>query len=191
MDFIVFYNSVLHHDPQEYITIEELPFGVQPIQFKKGDIITDYDQTERQVYFINEGIVELTIKSYMTEKIIDFFFSHEMFCALTSFLTQTPSDVRITALTDCTMECVEYTELIQAYQHSLTANQFGRIITEQGYIRKSNREKDFLSKTAEERYQKMFQTHHKYLNQIPVNKIARYLGIHPESLSRIRAKLKS
>ncbi|RNC87202.1 MAG: Crp/Fnr family transcriptional regulator [Winogradskyella sp.] len=188
MHFIEFYKSVVEN---KYQTIEKLPFSTQKILFNKGDVITDYNQTEKHVYFINSGIVELVIKSYMTEKIIDFFFTNEMVCALTSFLTQTPSDIKLTALTDCEMERIEHDALMEAYANSIDVNQFGRIITEQAYIRKSNREKDFLSKTAEERYLQMFESHRNYLHQIPVNKIARYLGIHPESLSRIRSKLNS
>ena len=45
---------------------------------------------------------------------------------------------------------------------------------EQGYLPKSNRKKDFLSKTAKERYAEMFDTHSKYLLNIPINKIAKY-----------------
>ena len=64
-------------------------------------------------------------------------------------------------------------------------------MNEQAYLRKVQREKDFLTKTAEERYNDLLKTHPDYIIQIPVNKIARYLGIHPESLSRIRKKLNS
>jgi CRP-like cAMP-binding protein len=188
MTFLEFYNFVLKAN---YQTEEDIPFSLNKLSFRKGDIITQYGQTESQVYFINEGIVEMNIRSYVQEKVVDFFFENEMFCALTSFIIQIPSDVQITALTDCQMEMVHREELMKAYEHSLEANKFGRIITEHGYIRKSNREKDFLSKTAEERYFEMFNSHAQYLSQIPVNKIARYLGIHPESLSRIRNKLNS
>lgn len=186
MTFIEFYNSILG---KPYTSKEELPFPVTQKQVTKGEVITQYDQIENQVYFINQGIVEMTIKSYVTEKIIDFFFENEMFCALTSFLTGIPSDVQITALTDCQVEFINRDDLSLAYKDSFDANRFGRILTEQGYIRKSNREKDFLSKTAEERYAEMLTSHSQYLNLIPVNKVAKYLGIHPESLSRIRKKM--
>ena len=67
----------------------------------------------------------------------------------------------------------------------------GRILTERAYMRKAQREKDLLSKTAEERYADLLSTRGEYVAQIPVNKLAKYLGIHPESLSRIRKKLNS
>ena len=185
MLFREFYHSILG------TTIspgEDLPFPVEKIYVKKGTIITKYGQIENAVYFINKGIVEMTIKSYMTEKVIDFFFQDEMVSAYTSFLNQLPTDVQIRTLMDCELELITRKDLMKAYENSLDANKFGRILTEQGYIRKSNREKDLLTKTAEERYAEMFQTKSEYIHNIPVNKIAKYLGIHPESLSRIRKK---
>ena len=186
MTFRKFFNSVLS---TSYSSDEDLPFPVKKLQFKKGEVITAYSQIEKSVYFMNHGIVEMTIKSYVSEKIIDFFYENEMFCGFTSFLNQLPTDVQIVCLTDCEVEMLDRDGLMIAYENSLHANKFGRILTEQGYLRKSNREKDLLTKTAEERYIEMFQTKAEYINTIPVNKIAKYLGIHPESLSRIRKKI--
>lgn len=187
MNFGQFFQSVINSPTDN----DNPPFPLSELQLSKGSIVTDYDQIEENVYFIQSGIVEMTIKSYMTEKIIDFFFENEMVAGFTSFLTQNPTDVCIKALTDVHLEVIRRADLLEAYEHSLEANQFGRILTEQGYIRKSNREKDLLTKTAEEKYAEMFATHSQYISQIPVNKIAKYLGIHPESLSRIRKKLNS
>lgn len=188
MLFREFYNSVLN---TAITSNDDFPFSIQKVRFKKGELITQYGQVEDVVYFINAGIVEMSIKSYMTEKIIDFFFEEEMFCGFTSFITQLPTDIQILALIDCEMEMIPRNSLMLAYDTSLEANKFGRILTEQGYIRKSNREKNLLTKTAEERYSEMFQSHSQYISYIPVNKIAKYLGIHPESLSRIRKKMNS
>tara|TARA_R110002050_G_scaffold300018_1_gene467355 strand:- start:31079 stop:31645 length:567 start_codon:yes stop_codon:yes gene_type:complete len=188
MLFREFYNSILN---TTFTSNDELPYPVKTLHLKKGELLTKYGQIENAVYFINKGIVEMTIKSYMTEKIIDFFFENEMVCGFTSFLTQLPTDIQIIALMDCEVEVINQQDLIKAYEFSLDANKFGRILTEQGYIRKSNREKNLLTKTAEERYTEMLKKHTKYISNIPVNKIAKYLGIHPESLSRIRKKINS
>ena len=169
----------------------KLDFPVQKLDFKKGQVITQFGQIESVIYYMRHGIVEISIKSYMIEKVIDFFFEKEMVCGFTSFLTQLPTDVQITALTDCEVEVIKHEDLMNAYEYSLDANKFGRILTEQGYIRKSNREKDLLTKTAEERYVELFKANSQYISYIPVNKIAKYLGIHPESLSRIRKNLNS
>jgi len=187
MLFIDFYNSVLNTS----FAYDDLPFPMETIRVKKGTCLTVYGQVEDSLYFMNKGIVEMTIKSYMTEKIIDFFFEKELFCGYTSFLNQLPTDVQIKALMDCEIEMIKREDLMKAYRNSLEANKFGRIATEHGYIRKSDREKNLLTKTAEERYAEMFKTHSQHISYIPVNKIAKYLGIHPESLSRIRSKMNS
>ncbi|MEL6919074.1 MAG: cyclic nucleotide-binding domain-containing protein, partial [Bacteroidota bacterium] len=101
MQFIEFYNHVLKVEISSY---DELPYPVQKVEFKKGEIITTYGQIEGFVYFLNSGIAEMSIKSYVSEKMIDFFFENQMFAALTSFLRQQPSDVEIVALTDCFAE---------------------------------------------------------------------------------------
>jgi CRP-like cAMP-binding protein len=168
-----------------------LPYPVTAMGIKKGQILTDFKQVESNIYFLISGVVEIEIPSYQTLKTIDFFFAGEFVCAYTSFLTQQPSDVRVVALTNCEAEVVSYRDLQSAYAQSQVANYVGRIINEQAYLRKAKREKDFLTKTAEERYVELLTSHPDYIIHIPVNKIARYLGIHPESLSRIRKKANS
>ena len=133
MLFREFYNSVLH---TSISSNDDLPFTIKNIHFKKGELITRYEQVEDVVYFINTGIVEMSIKSYMTEKIIDFFFENEMFCGFTSFLTQLPTDVQILALMDCEMEMIPRDSLMDAYVTSLEANKFGRILTRAGLYSK-------------------------------------------------------
>ena len=66
MLFRELYSSILN---TSISSNDDLPFPVKTTHFKKGTIITQYGQIESAVYFINEGIVEMTIKSYMTEKV--------------------------------------------------------------------------------------------------------------------------
>lgn len=187
MQFLDIYNKFLTDSPPA----KELPFPTREISVEKNAVITGYDQVEQNLYFIRSGIVELKIKSYTSEKILDFFFAREMVTCYTSFLLQAPSDVEMTAIVPCALEAIAYSDLKAAYATSLQTNRVGRILTEQAYLRKALREKDLLSKTAEERYAELLETRGEYVSQIPVNKLAKYLGIHPESLSRIRKKLNS
>lgn len=169
----------------------QFPLPVKRKSFRKGQIITDYGEIEKRVYFMIEGIAIMHINSYSLEKVIDFFFANDIFNSFTSFNTQNPSDVQVRALVDCKVEVVEYSDMQAAYENSLPMNRFARILTEQAYMRKAQREKNFLCKTAEELYSEMMTTHPEFITHVPVNKIAKYLGIHPESLSRIRKKINS
>ena len=164
----------------------ELPFKVTKKTFKKGDILTSYGQIERSAYFLISGLIEITVLKDIDEKIIEFFLPGCFFCSYTSFLSQQPSDVQVTALSDSEVEVIDYVELQKAYKTSLIANQIGRLATESIFIISTKREKDFLTKSAQERYDELLSKRPDLIKLVPVNKIAKYLGIHPESLSRLR-----
>jgi len=168
---------------------KELPFKVTKKTFKKGETFTSYGQIERSAYFLISGLVEISVLKDTDEKIIEFFLPGCFFGAYTSFLTQQPSDVQVTALSDCEVELIDYSELQNAYKTSLVANQLGRLATESSFIINTKREKDFLTKSAQERYDELLSKRPDLIKLVPVNKIAKYLGIHPESLSRLRKKL--
>lgn len=163
-----------------------LPFPVSEMRLKKNHVLTSIGQTEARAYFIQQGIVEISMNNDGNEKILEFFFPGQFTCAYTSFLTQRPSDVRLTCLTDCVLEMFERRHLMEAYTTSLLANQIGRYATEQIFLMRTKREKEFLTISAEERYLNLMKERPDILSIIPVNKIAKYLGVHPESLSRIR-----
>jgi CRP-like cAMP-binding protein len=186
MNLLTFLNNHFH---TAYTSEAQLPFRSVQKEFPRGTILTDYGKIERHTYFINSGIVEVTLQRDIEEKIIDFFFPETFVCSYTSFILQIASDVRVSTLTDCVLEVISREEIQAAYHESLFANKMGRILTEQIFIIKSQREKDFLTKSAEQRYAELITRRPDIIKLIPGYKIAQYLGIQPESLSRIRKDL--
>ncbi len=168
----------------------ELPFPTRLKSFPKHTIITPYHQVENRAYFLLDGIVKISmIRDDGEERILEFFFPGNFFSAYTSFLTRQASNVEIESLTDCDVEVIEQHDIQKAYASSMLANKLGRIVAEHYYINKTKREKDFLTKSATERYLELVNTRPELVQQIPVHFIAKYLGIKPESLSRIRKEI--
>ena len=58
-----------------------------------------------------------------------------------------------------------------------------------GYIRSQQRIDELVLDSAEKRYQKFERHYEKYLQRIPLNVLASYVGVKPQSLSRIRNKI--
>ncbi len=171
------------------IKAEEQFFPTYRKTIEKNEIITHFGQIERKAYFLISGIIESSIEKDGEIRIIDFVFPNNFICSYTSFLLQTPSEIQTKAITDCEVEYFLKEDLEQAYKTSIVANQFGRYVTERLFISKLKRENNFLTKSAKEVYQNLIEERPEILQKIPVNKIAKYLGIHPESLSRIRAEI--
>jgi len=159
-------------------------------KFAKGQVLVEAGKLQSNFYFLKQGIVEVTIPG-KKEWIYDFFFPNSVIGAYSSLLTGRPSRIAITAIEDCEVEAYAWFELKKQYATSIGANQLGRFITEQIFLLHSKREIDFLSKSAEQRYIELLQFQPDLILKIPVHRIARYLGIHPESLSRIRKKMNS
>jgi CRP-like cAMP-binding protein len=171
------------------INYSDLPFGITQKTFSEAAIITDYGKVENYVYFIKKGIAQISLNYNDDERIFDFIEEGNFLGSYSSLLTRQPSDVRLTALTNVEVEIIEYTELLNAYNHSLLANQLGRLATERVYVSNTKREKDFLTKSAEQRYQDLLENRPHLIALLPVHKIAKYLAIQPESLSRIRKQI--
>ncbi|WP_461085119.1 Crp/Fnr family transcriptional regulator [Spirosoma flavus] len=186
MTLIEYINATVKTDFKDN---RELPFKVYRKTFKKGDIISSYGLIERNAYFLVSGLIEITVQKDVEERIVDFFLPGSFFNSYTSFLTQQPSDTQVSALIDSEVDVITYDELQNAYKTSLVANQLGRLATESIFVNNTNREKDFLTKSAQERYNDLLSTRPQLINLVPVHKIAKYLGIHPESLSRLRKSI--
>lgn len=176
---------------EDFDITEELPVPVREGKFPKGSILTEYGEIERRAFFLRKGIVEISVSNGEKESIMDFIFPDFFFASYTSFLTGEPSDRRLECLTDCTADVMMKEDILKAYQHSLLINKLGRCVSESLYMRRSLREKEFLIADAEQRYAKLVLSRPELIDAVPLYKIANYLGIHPESLSRIRRKIAS
>ena len=169
--------------------IDSLPFPTYRKVFSKNEIIGQFGETERRAYFLVDGIIESSIMKGGELRIIDFVFPNNFICSYTSFLSGEPSEIQTKAISDCEVEYFHKEDLETAYQTSIVANQFGRHVTERFLLSKLKRENDFLTKSAKERYTDLLEKWPDIIENIPVHKIAKYLGIHPESLSRIRTEV--
>lgn len=183
-------NYIGQHVPgARRVANEKIPFQTFKKKFKKHDVICGNGQLGTQIYFLLKGKVEVSLERNGTVSILDFVFENEWFADFNSLICQTPSEVRITALTDCTVECIDYRDLQEGAQTSLLVNQVIRHLMERVYLTKADREKQLLTRSARERYEHLIDRQPEVGMFISIKKIAYYLGIQPESLSRIRREI--
>ncbi len=159
---------------------------MEPYSVSKNDYLLREGQTEKYIHFVNEGLVRVFLRDEAKEISLDFIFASQFVSSYSSFLQQTPSKVNIQALADTQTFRLSHEKLYAFYNVSHKAERVGRIIAEQAYIRKTNREIAFLKLTAKERYEQLLEQNPGLVQHIPVKYLASYLGIEPESLSRIR-----
>jgi CRP-like cAMP-binding protein len=172
---------------EQFQTKETLPFETFIRKYKKNTILLSPGEVEKNIYFISSGIVQSSIlTTAKQEKIFGIAFPQQFFCSLRSFITQKPTDLTFTCITDCVLEVIPRDSFNQALENSMLANKFMKYFYEYIYLMRANREKDILTLTGSERYLKLIKEQPEIAKKFSVDKIAKYLGIHPRSLSRLR-----
>lgn len=167
---------------------EQFEAILQPVTFPAGGHLSEAGKTANAIYFIEEGIVRVYTIHDGKEISMDFAFPHSFTASYASFVTQSPAAVNLQAVTPVRGYAWYYSDLQQLYNTSHQSERIGRLVAEQQYLRKYNRELLFLRYSAQERYALLLEEHPEVIQHIPVKQIASYLGIEPESLSRIRKK---
>jgi CRP-like cAMP-binding protein len=162
---------------------------LQPVSFSNGSFLAHAGRVSAAIYFISTGIVRVFTIHQDKEVCLDFAFPGQFSTAYASFITQRPSAVSLQAISPVNGFAFYYTDLQELYSQSHAAERTGRLLAEYQYLRKYRRELAFLQYTAKERYLQLLEEHPQVIQQIPVKYIASYLGIEPESLSRIRKGL--
>lgn len=154
--------------------------------YKKGDYLTSEGRVEKSIYFINNGFSRSFFIRDGKEFTVDFQWPAEFTTAYYSLITNTASNVTIEALTDMEVVVINYQALLKLYLQYADLERIGRKIAEAQYIRRLRKEMDMHALTAEERYAKLLDNHKLMVSHVSVKHLSSYLGIRPESLSRIR-----
>jgi len=103
-----------------------------------------------------------------------------------SFLTETPASQHIDALEDTEVLFIEKQDLEKLYRQAPKFDRFFRILLQNAFVANQQRIIASISQTAEEQYLQFIKKYPSLEQRIPQHQIASYLGITPETISRIR-----
>lgn len=157
--------------------------------FRKGEIIQENNKINRQCYFVFQGLVMAYYVKDNGEEITSWFMREmDIVISVKSFFTQQPSREVLVALEDTICISLSYELLQKIYGVFTEFNFVGRVFTEKYYIQMEERAFSLRMDDATQRYEKLLANHPDILQRVPLKYIASYLGITPQSLSRIRRK---
>ena len=123
------------------------------------------------------------------ENTIQFFFSNSFYTDYTSFLTGQPTIENMQALEPCEVVQFRKTDLYKLYNIYPVFDRVGRVMAENAFLSLSKLNKMLTNEEPEQRYLNLLQQRPELVERIPQHYIASYLGIKPESLSRIRKRI--
>lgn len=143
----------------------------------------------RHVAYVNQGLLRYYLPVADKEHILDFFPENTWVSEYASFLHAKPSMVTIEAVEDTELFLLSYTAVQKAYERGAVFERFGRKMAEKLFVEAVDLNYIRQSKSVETRYQELVAEWPGLADRLPLKYIASYLGIEPESLSRIRKRL--
>jgi CRP-like cAMP-binding protein len=107
------------------------------------------------------------------------------------FMFRNTSRFNMQALTDMRLFTIDYEGYLTMGKLVPKWHEFEKLFMGKCFVMLESRIFDFISMTAEERYQRLFDQNRELFNQVPLQYLASMLGMTPETFSRIRRKMVS
>lgn len=158
-------------------------------KFRKRQYIIQEGEVARYETFIVKGITRTyEVDDNGQEHIVQFGLHDWWVGDLYSFLTETPSVYNIDCLEDTEVLQISKANLEILYEGVPKMERHFRVMIQNAYIASTQRVASALSKSALERYNEFIRRYPQIEQRVANHQIASYLGITPQSLSRIRSQ---
>lgn len=172
---------------REYETIHSF---FTPRRLRKRQFLLQEGEVCRQLAFVLDGCLRAyTVDAKGEEHILQFAIEDWWISDLESYLGGTPSRQTIDALQDSEILLLDVRARDALMAAVPAMERFFRLLLEANYVATRRRIAETLSVSAEDRYLSFLTTYPSLAEQLPLGQIASYLGITPQSLSRIRKEL--
>jgi CRP-like cAMP-binding protein len=178
-------NNIITLSPAEVGIVTDL---FKQRSYKKGEYFLEEGRICKQVGFVAKGLFRYAINHDGQEKIYDFSQENEFVCNYESFLPQHPSSKSIQALEDTEVFVISHADLQLFYAKVSEGERFGRIAIEAVFVKLLQDISSLYTETPEIRYKRFLENHADLQQRISQYHIASFIGVKPQSLSRIRKR---
>jgi len=157
---------------------------------KRKDFLLQEGEICRYSTFVLDGALKgYTVDKEGNEHILSFALKDWWIADMYSYISQKPGTLNIEAVADSDVVMLSKENQEMLYAKVPKFERFFRILVENSLVASQQRLIDNLSSTAEDRYLHFIKKYPLIPSCVPQHNIASYLGITPEFLSKIRARL--
>ncbi len=184
---IIYFNNLIPLDKAEEDILREV---LVERNIKRRQFILQAGDICRLNTFVVEGCFKMyLVDQNAKEHNLQFAIENWWIGDIGSFHSEEPSKLYIEAMEKSVILQIKKEDQIRLFVDYPKFNRIFRVITENALVSAQRRILQNISSTAEERYLDFMQRHPHFFNRISNVQIASYLGVTPEFLSTIRARL--
>ena len=180
-------SNFINLTPEEEQTIKE---SIKLKDFEKGTFLIREGQISAACYVVIEGCVRQYCLKNDEEWTTNFFLEGDTIDLAALTANNQPSKYYLQCLENCTFSI---SDELNEKELRLKFPKFETICLQVAESKLANTNEElskFIMNSPEERYLHLMETRPELLNRVPQYQLASYLGMKPESLSRIRRRIK-
>lgn len=185
-------NEIVKYLSRYMVVTKDLEDAINESQFvkrfKKGTVLLEEGKISNECYFIIHGCIRSYYLNDGNEITTDFF-TEDQAVTPSAYGKNTPSGYYLECVED-TIAGVGTPELeTELFQKFPQLESLTRALVEAIMLKQQDTLAEFKMASPEERYLNMLNNRPDLIKRVPQHQIASYLGIKPESLSRIRKRI--
>ena len=177
------------------LTQEEEAFIKQyltPKKLRKKQYFLQEGDVSKHTAFVEKGALRAYVLDEKgAEHITAFALEGWSISDIPSFLKGEPATLNIDALEDCELVLISRAAHEELLQKMPKYETYMRIMVTNAYIALQKRMTNMISLPLEERYKAFTQMHQNIFQRVPQHMIASFMGLSPETLSRVRSRISS
>lgn len=162
----------------------------EPVLYPKNRIIEEEGKVPKYLYYIVSGYLRLFhYNEHGDEVTTHINCPPGFFTSYFHFVNECKSPENVECITECELLRITKADLETLTRKNTVMKDFSIEVLQEAIVYNEKRSVELASLTAEQRYLKLIENQPGILHNVPITYIASFLGMKPESLSRIRRKL--
>ena len=186
-----FYDFLSKLMPDHGIDLAKVDFQIKKQAIAKGDYLFREGEICQFVGFIIKGCFRIFILKDDKEITFDFFVENRPLTDYESYFRKQPTQFYFQAIEHSEILILNDACIHLLFEASPNGQRLQRIVVEMLFFRFRDKLLSLYLDTPSERYHKLLQAEPDLLQRIPQYYLASYLGIEPESLSRLKRRILS
>lgn len=180
-----FAEAIFSFQPLEAEAIALIKDRLHVHRKEKNTVLLPLGAISDRLYFLHSGLARGYYVENDKETTAWFAKENDFIYSPTGFLNQKPALEAVELLEDSVLVSLAYGDLRQLYELFPATNNLGRLITENRLLFYDEWIRSLRSLTAEKRFRKFVADYPAIYERVPLKYIASFLGIAPETVSRI------